>query len=105
MSSVFVGRHKLPETALAARNSVACRTTSGPVVVPASTGMYSCYSLLVVGHLVGADVCLGRDWLTACSIELLEPLSQDPPQDAISRLPTGVSCERRECTALSHSAA
>ena len=99
VSSVFVGQHALPETVLV-RSSVAYRSTSGPVVVPTSAGLYSCCFPMDVGHLSGADVCLGRDWLSACSIELHGLPLQDPSHDAISRFPVGFSWERRDGTSV-----
>ena len=60
VSSVFVGQHPLPKTVLV-RSCVAHRSTSGPVVVPTSAGLYYCCFPIDIGHLSGADVCLGRD--------------------------------------------
>ena len=58
VSSTSVSQHALPETVLV-RSSVAHRSTSRLDVVPTCAGLYSCCFPMDIGHLIGADVCLG----------------------------------------------
>ena len=87
VSSVFAGRHALPET-VTVSNLVARRVTSGPVVVPTTTGRFTCSFPLHVGHTVDADVVLGRDWLNACSLSTVGPYVDDPSSAAQAALPS-----------------
>ena len=88
VSSVFAGHHALPETVTVV-NSVARRVTSGPVVVPTASGLFTCSFPLEIGHVNDADVVLGCDWLSACSLNSVGPYLDDPSAASLAHLPSG----------------
>lgn len=90
VSSVFVANNHLPET-VTVSNSVASRESRGPVVVPTAGGAYSCSFPVQIGYLKHVDVVLGRDWLAAVSINVLQQGLPDPSVEDQARLPTGFS--------------
>ena len=100
VSSTFVADNRLPET-VTVINSVASRQSRGPVTVPTVGGVYTCAFPIQIGYLKHVDVVLGRDWLAACCIDILQNSLPDPPVDQRARLPTGFTWSERSTCKIS----